>query len=285
MAREWCTIVHGGSPLQLALHLLAVLAAAVVSGLYGGVAALVRCRDLAGGSAPRLADIAAPQPVSGPLPGCLRGAAAAGADVAAGRPGLRADCRRVAASSWCGAPIRPLMLPDAASAGRSWRRRSRRTRPGPALSEPLAERRWPGGWPAGLAGLPWLGPVVLIAAVLGVVEQLGDLFESVLKRRHGVKDSGTLIPGHGGMLDRVDGLVAAALAAVVIGLVRWGPEQIGRGCWYGEGWHGHGRSGADRAGASGAGSSASSSWAPPGRSASRPSASSGTIRTASWSRR
>ena len=67
-----------------------------------------------------------------------------------------------------------------------------------------------------------------IAAALSVATILGDLFESALKRRFDVKDASQLIPGHGGLMDRVDGLVAAALLAALIGLSAGG-QGIARG--------------------------------------------------------
>lgn len=71
--------------------------------------------------------------------------------------------------------------------------------------------------------------LALLAAVLSAVAQAGDVFESVLKRHFGVKDSGRLIPGHGGLMDRVDGFVAAAVVACAIGLVRGGIEAPAHG--------------------------------------------------------
>ena len=69
----------------------------------------------------------------------------------------------------------------------------------------------------------------LVAVGLSVASQCGDLFESALKRRAGVKDSSQLIPGHGGVLDRVDGLLFASVAAFVIGSMHGGGARLAQG--------------------------------------------------------
>lgn len=83
---------------------------------------------------------------------------------------------------------------------------------------------------AGFAGLGFgkLLPVLVLAAVLSIASQLGDLFESAVKRRFGVKDSSHIIPGHGGLMDRLDGYVAAILVAAVFGVLRGGMDGVGR---------------------------------------------------------
>jgi phosphatidate cytidylyltransferase len=76
---------------------------------------------------------------------------------------------------------------------------------------------------AGAAG------AAIVALGLSALSQAGDLFESAVKRRFGAKDTGRLIPGHGGLMDRLDSFVVAALAAVLIGVLHQGTHAPARG--------------------------------------------------------
>jgi len=100
---------------------------------------------------------------------------------------------------------------------------------GPKLAPRLSPNKTWAGLIGGMAGAALVGAITAIwfslgsalglafvSAVIAVVAQAGDIFESALKRRAGVKDSGKVIPGHGGILDRVDGLVTAAVGAAII---------------------------------------------------------------------
>ena len=104
---------------------------------------------------------------------------------------------------------------------------------GPKLAPSISPNKTWAGFVGGLiaaalfafALVAWAGlPLALALAtpVLAVLAQLGDLYESNLKRRAGVKDSGNLLPGHGGIMDRLDGLVVVApvAALLVLALVR-----------------------------------------------------------------
>ena len=103
---------------------------------------------------------------------------------------------------------------------------------GPKLSRLSPKKTWAGlgggAVGAGLASaivgiiakLPVIWIPVLLAAIIAVVSQIGDIFESAAKRHFNVKDSSSLIPGHGGILDRIDGLMFAALFCVGLALLR-----------------------------------------------------------------
>lgn len=78
-----------------------------------------------------------------------------------------------------------------------------------------------------------VGPMLLLTLVTAIVSQAGDAFESAIKRHFGVKDTSRLIPGHGGVMDRLDGFIAAAIFAYVFGMAR-GLESIALGLFA---WH------------------------------------------------
>jgi phosphatidate cytidylyltransferase len=112
---------------------------------------------------------------------------------------------------------------------------------GPLLWPPVSPKKTWSGALGGLAGGVVGGTLVayasgvgglgaaIVALGLSVLSQAGDLFESAVKRRFGAKDTGRLIPGHGGLMDRLDSFVVAALAAVVIGILHEGTHAPARG--------------------------------------------------------
>lgn len=73
----------------------------------------------------------------------------------------------------------------------------------------------------------WIG--LILAAITSLLGQLGDLSESAVKRRFRVKDSGDIIPGHGGLMDRLDSLTFGVLFIFIVGLLRGGPDGVAAG--------------------------------------------------------
>lgn len=90
-----------------------------------------------------------------------------------------------------------------------------------AIAAALAVAAW--------ARLAAFGAIAGLAFILSVASAAGDLFESAIKRRFAAKDASQLIPGHGGLMDRLDGFVAAALLAAAVGVARGGLEAASRG--------------------------------------------------------
>ncbi len=82
---------------------------------------------------------------------------------------------------------------------------------------------------AGFIGTLEKGTIALVAVLLSAIAQLGDLLESWIKRRFDAKDASRLIPGHGGVMDRLDGFWSAALAGCLVGVLRGGFDNAARG--------------------------------------------------------
>ena len=222
MAHEWVGLAHRGNSAQFALHAAAALCGALLPGETGVMTALFAVAVLTGlsvglsrwwGADPTLWNAVGVAYVGLPPLALVT---------------LRADVQ------WGAVAI--LWILFIVWAADTFAYFAGRIIGGPKLAPAISPKKtWAGlfGAMVGSAlrsGLIawWAVPgsilaLMLLAAILAVVEQGGDLFESSLKRHFGVKDSGDLIPGHGGAIDRVDGLVAVAVAAAIIGFLRAGP--------------------------------------------------------------
>ena len=228
MAQEWVNIVHKDNPLQFALHAAGAMCGALLPldvGLAGGLVAiavltvlsiLAARREEPGGPAWRylgvpyvsLPPIALVVLREDPVYGIA-------AIVLVMLMVWAADTLAYFSGRIIGGPkLAPRISPKKTWAGLGG------AMAGSALAALCV------GLVLGVGGL-WM--LLLVAAVLAVVEQGGDLFKSAMKRCYGVKDSGRLIPGHGGVIDRVDGLVAVATAAALIGALRAGIDHAGAG--------------------------------------------------------
>ena len=228
MALEWATIVHKGSPVQFALHAAGAMCGALLPldvGLAGGLLAIaviavasIIAAMLEEGGGPKWRYLGVVYVSLPPIALVL----------------LRDD-----PDFGIAAIVLVMLMVWAADTFAYF---AGRIIGGPKLAPRISPKKtWAGllGAMAGSAfaafavakalGLPSALVLILMAGALAIVEQAGDLFKSAMKRHYGVKDSGRLIPGHGGVIDRVDGLVAVATAAAIIGAARAGVEHAGAG--------------------------------------------------------
>lgn len=226
MALEWVTIVHKGEPVQFALHAAAAISGAVLPLEAGIVATLlviagfsalsVAMAATAGGSIWRFLGVPY---VSLPALALvlLRHDEGYGliAIIWVMVTVWAADSLAYFAGRIIGGPkLAPRLSPKKTWAGL-----------GGAIAGSAAGSVLVALW----AGLPGVVVLAILAGMLAVVEQAGDLFKSAMKRHFGVKDSGRLIPGHGGIIDRVDGLVTVACVAALIGSAKAGAAAAAAG--------------------------------------------------------
>jgi phosphatidate cytidylyltransferase len=76
----------------------------------------------------------------------------------------------------------------------------------------------------------WIG--IILSMAISILGQAGDLTESAIKRHFRIKDSGDIIPGHGGLMDRLDSLTIGAFLVVIVGVLHAGPGAIAEGLLY-----------------------------------------------------
>ena len=222
MAHEWVGIAHRGNSAQFALHAAAALCGALLAGEAGVISALAAVALLTAASVGLLRWWGAEPTIWTAL----------GVPYV-GLPPLALVVLRSDAQWGTLAILWILFLVWAADTFAYF---AGRIIGGPKLAPAISPKKTWAGLFGAMAGAALLSaviallavpqslvPLMVLAAILAVVEQGGDLFESSLKRHFGVKDSGDLIPGHGGAIDRVDGLVAVTVAAALIGFLRAGP--------------------------------------------------------------